>query len=103
MTKTTEARWRGLIEAQERSGLSAREFADLQGITLSTLYWWRSRLRRDTTELVPVEVVSHQMVASGAERATAPFELSLDDSVTLRVHPGFDEAELRRLLRALRC
>ncbi len=106
MTKTTEAKWRAVIWAQEKSGLSALEFAELHGIMLTTLYWWRSRLRRGSTrstDLVPVEVVAHQVVASRAAGPTAPFELRLDDSMTLQIQSGFDEAELCRLLRALRC
>jgi len=101
MTKTTEAKWRRLIAAQSKSGLTVREFAAAEGITAATLYWWRSKLRRDRTQLVPVEVVE-----SGADHrsgASGSFEVQVDGSVTLRVPPGFDEAELRRLIRALRC
>ena len=42
MTKTTEAKWRALIAAQEKNGLTVREFAELRGITAATLCWWRS-------------------------------------------------------------
>lgn len=101
MTKTTESKWRSLIAAQERSGLTAREFAEARGITVATLYWWRSKLRRDATELVPVEVVESETVDPVEQRGA--FELRLGDAMTLRVLPGFDEAELRRLVRALRC
>ena len=101
MTKTTEAKWRALIAAQEKSGLTVREFAELRGITAATLYWWRSRLRRDTADLVPVEVVERGEV--GQDRGDAAFELRVSDSMTLQIRAGFDEAELRRLLRALQC
>jgi transposase-like protein len=46
MTKSSESKWRALISEQERSGLSVREFADVHGITPSTLYWWRSKRKR---------------------------------------------------------
>lgn len=105
MTKTTEAKWRRLIAAQSKSGLTVREFAAAEGITAATLYWWRSRLRRDRrdgTKLVPVEVVERRTdLDSGA--STDGFELQVDGVITLRVPTGFDEAELRRLIRALRC
>lgn len=103
MTKTTEAKWRRLISAQSKSGLTVREFAAAEGISPATLYWWRSKLRRDDrggTELVPVEVVE-----PGATLDAAPlgFELQVDGAMTVRVPAGFDEVDLRRLIRALRC
>ncbi|MFO1078017.1 MAG: hypothetical protein U1E73_09885 [Planctomycetota bacterium] len=101
MTKTTKSKWRALIAAQEKSGLTAREFAERRGITAATLYWWRSRLRRDTADLVPVEVVEH--VEVGQEHHGAAFELRVGDLITLQIRAGFDESELRRLLRALQC
>jgi transposase-like protein len=105
MTKTTEAKWRRLIAAQSKSGLTVREFAAAQGIAAATLYWWRSKLGRDHrggAQLVPVEVIERPTeLDSGA--ASGSFELRVDGSMTLRVPAGFDEAELRRLIRALRC
>lgn len=105
MTKTTEAKWRALIAAQEKSGLTARAFAESRGITPTTMYWWRSRLRRlpSPAELVPVEVVDHDVVLDDHRVCRADFELILDARVTLRIPAGFDEVELRRLVRALRC
>lgn len=103
MTKTTEAKWRRLITAQEKSGLTVREFAAARGITATTLYWWRSKLRRDGAELVPVEVVEHDEVRDDHGTPAPCFELQVDNSISLRVPLGFDEAELRRLLRAIRC
>lgn len=105
MTKTTEAKWRALIAAQEKSGQTARAFAESRGITPTTLYWWRSRLRRRPAraELVPVQVVEHDVVVDDQRERGADFELRLDSAVTLRIPAGFDEGELRRLVRALRC
>lgn len=80
-----------------------REFAASEGIAAATLYWWRSRLRsRDGTKLVPVEVVERRSDPdSGA--STDGFEVQIDGTTTLRVPASFDEAELRRLIRVLRC
>jgi hypothetical protein len=36
MTKTTESKWRALIAEQERSGMTAKEFAERLGITPTT-------------------------------------------------------------------
>jgi hypothetical protein len=103
MTKTTEAKWRRVIAEQERSGLSAREFAESRGIPAATLYWWRSRLRREVTKLVPVEVVDAYSEDEHGGNAEVCFEVQVDRSVTVRVPRGFSETELRRLLVALRC
>lgn len=105
MSKTTEAKWRALIAAQEKSGLTARAFAESRGINAMTMYWWRCRLRRRRAprELVPVEVVERVMTVDAPGGNNAGFELRLDAGVTMHVPAGFDEDELRRLVRALRC
>jgi hypothetical protein len=43
MTNTTVAKWRALIAAQEKSGMTVRAFAESRGITPTTMCWWRSR------------------------------------------------------------
>lgn len=104
MAKTTEAKWRALIAEQERSGLTVRAFAEGKGITPTTMYWWRSRLGRCApVDLVPVEVVEHDIVVDSARAVGADFEVRLGSGVALRVPTGFDEGELRRLVRALQC
>jgi hypothetical protein len=104
MTRATESKWRALIAEQERTGMKVREFAASRGITATTLYWWRSRLRRGprSAHLVPVEIVEHDIEQSVARGES--FELHIDGGLLLlRIPGGFDEAELRRLVRALRC
>jgi len=102
MTKTTESKWRALIRAQEKSGLAVREFAASRGIAAATLYWWRSKLTRSATELVPIEVVARDFEIEHAA-TTASFDLLLPCGSLLRVPHGFDAGELRRLVAALRC
>ena len=101
MTRTSEEKWRALIAAQEKSGLGVREFAEIRGLAPATMYWWRCRLRERSTSLVPVAVVEHG-VGTKMPMTKAPFELTCND-VTVRIPPGFDEGDLRRLVRALRC
>ncbi|MBZ0153324.1 MAG: hypothetical protein K8J09_17500 [Planctomycetes bacterium] len=103
MMNTTEAKWRGLIAEQERSGQTVREFSAGRGIAAGTLFWWRSELRRRSKRLVPVAVVDDGGAMGGRGSAAPCFEISLDDAITVRVPTSFDEEELRRLLRALRC
>ena len=101
MTKTTESQWRRLIAEQEASGLTVREFAACRGLSASTIYWWRSRLRREgrsVAELVPVEVTEAPVAASTA------IELVVGNDIVLRLPRGFDEADLRRVLSVVsRC
>jgi hypothetical protein len=104
MTKT-EAKWRALIAEQEGSGLTARAFAASRGITAATLYWWRSRLgqRRASSDLVPVEIVEHGVSVETRRATGVDFQVQLESGTTLHVPAGFDEGDLRRLVRALRC
>jgi hypothetical protein len=39
------AKWRGLVEAQEASGLSVLRFCEERGIPASSLFAWRRKLR----------------------------------------------------------
>lgn len=101
----SEARWRGLIEEQERSGESVRAFAAARGLSAWSLYGWRSRLGRRGRDnaraggLVPVEVV-HDACA-GADPSTPGIEIIVGDRAVVRVPRGFDQAELVRVLAAV--
>lgn len=46
MTKTTEAKWRRLIAAQSKSGMTVREFAAAEGITAVPARFHEAELRR---------------------------------------------------------
>ena len=100
-TVGAEARWRTLIAAQERSGLSVAEFADRRGLKAATLYWWRSRLRRG--ERPEPRIVSVELFDSQAEsvREARHFELELAGGRRLRVPQHFDADELARLIAVL--
>lgn len=45
-TSPAALRWATIIESQERSGQTVRQFARDQGLNPNTLAWWRSRLKR---------------------------------------------------------
>ena len=102
MTKTSEDKWRGLIAAQEKSGLSVREFAASHGLAPATMYWWRCRLRDRPTTLVPVAVVDRCDSAVSRSTTREAFELRIG-SWSLRIPAGFDEHDLQRIVRALQC
>jgi hypothetical protein len=90
----------------ERSGLSMKAFAAREGISYTTMQYWRRRLgggrkkaadRQKAVVLSPVRVVPDAPVT--AERKG--FEVWLSNGVSLEVPPGFDEDELRRLVGVL--
>lgn len=94
-----ESRWRVLIGEQEKSGESVARFAASRGLRAATIYWWRSRLRRqspsDALELVPIEITT------GAKRTPSlseSFELELASGRRLRVPASFDADALARLI-----
>lgn len=102
MAKSSEDKWRSLIATQGRRGLSVREFAESHGIAPVTMYWWRCRLRDRPSALVPVSVVDREDDSVIRSTAREAFELTCG-SMKLRIPPDFDEHEIRRLVRALRC
>ena len=99
-TKLDGSQWLALIEEQVRSGMTMKAFAAANGITLSTLgYWKYKRARRreqsSAAQLMPVRVVDDASVAP----RVAPIELVLRGGLLVRVPAGFDESTLLRVLR----
>lgn len=105
--KEAEARWRELLEAQESSGESVRDFARRRGLSATTLYWWRSELRRrdrrrrassERIELAPVALLE-------ADRPTGSrggsFEVVLGNGRRVIVPSDFDAGALGHLVAAL--
>ena len=103
MTKTSGSKWRALIAEHEKSSMTVREFAELRGITPTTLYGWRSELKRRGGGLVAVQVVDHAATAESRITDHPPLELDVVNSMTLRIPSGFNEVDLLRVLMALRC
>jgi len=107
-----ELRYRELLAEQRASGLTLRAFARQHGMPETTLAWWkhtiarreaRSKTTRSKTagsktnwtsvSLVPVKVVG--------SLPTATFVVHLRSGHSVRVEPGFDADELRRLVVTL--
>ncbi len=80
-----------LIDEAEQSDLSLAEFARRRGIPPQTLYWWRSRVRRDETALVPVTIVP-------VHKSSIRIEVG---DATVIVERGFDTELLADIVRAL--
>lgn len=98
--------WQGLQAEQAASGLSQKAFCQQRGLNLQTFTWWKDRVRWMLTRCRPVPKVRSKVrfreVPAAAHPATpVPYEVLLATGRTIRVPVGFDEADLRRLIRVL--
>lgn len=54
--KLSAKEWRGHLGQQSKSGLSVPEYCQRQGLPVANFYYWRRRVRSETSPLVPVLV-----------------------------------------------
>lgn len=92
----------------EQSGLRRNEFCEARGLNVYTLDAWRKRIAQSKTEdkIVPIEIVEDDAVLRGARQTagmgwSGQFRVVLSRGLRIEVEPGFDAAELRRLIAAL--
>ena len=91
--------WRERIEAQERSGVSVKQFCEERGLTEQSFYSWRKRLHsRPPIRFALVETGCSPR--AGATEAT--LELVLTTGERLRIGADVDPAALRKVLEAMR-
>lgn len=91
--------WAERIAAQQRSGISVKQFCNQQGVSEYSFYAWRKRLH----ESGPVRFALVERRARQQERtAEAALELVLTTGERLRIGAGVDTAMLRTVLDALR-
>jgi hypothetical protein len=97
-----------LVLEFEQSGLGRKEFSALRGLSVHTLDAWRRRvaLSASRDEIVPVEIVEdgaarQSTMRAGAIERSGKFRIVLATDLCIEVEPGFDAAELRRLIAAL--
>ena len=96
-----------LVSEFEQSGLRRKEFCETHGLNVFTLDAWRKRIAQSKTQekIIPVEIVEDG-AAPGAMRAASvgqsgQFRIVLSRGLRIEVEPGFDAAELRRLIAVL--
>ena len=94
--KESPETWRDRVERWKASGLGAKEFAAAENLSPYSLSWWKWRLQRQSEG----PVVSKQR-ARRSKATPAPMDVILPGDVRVRVHAGFDEASLLRLVRVL--
>jgi transposase len=91
--------WAERIAAQQRSGMSVKQFCKEHGLTEYSFYAWRKRLQ----EKGPVRFALVERRARRPERtAEALLELVLATGERLRIGSGVDPATLRAVLDVLR-
>ena len=103
MSKPAEKpQWVRIAEQFEQSGLTQKQFAQQQGLRLSTVQSWIYRRRRQASRgpvppvrLLPVEVSSTPVAESGS------LEVITARGVRLRVPAGADVDYVARLVAAL--
>ncbi|MGO9838672.1 MAG: IS66 family insertion sequence element accessory protein TnpA [Polyangiaceae bacterium] len=104
-SKTADGRrrWRHWTEEQARaalvelaqSGVSVAKFAEIKGVSVQRLAYWRKRLRAEApTRFVPVDV-------STATRSAEPRIEIVVDGVVLRVREELDADKVVDLVDAL--
>jgi len=98
----------GLVSEFEQSGLGRKEFCAARGLSVHTLDAWRRRVAQSGCEekIVAVEIVADRAASKGLLPAAStarsgPFRVVLAQGISIEVEPGFDAAELRRLVAAL--
>src|SRR6516165_9737682 len=91
--------WAERIAAQQRSGMSVKQFCKEQGLTEYSFYAWRKRIH----EQGPVRFALVERSARRPDRTTEPvLELVLATGERLRIGAGVDIATLRTVLDVLR-
>ncbi len=78
---STRAEWARRVARWEKSGLSRSEFAEREGVKVTTLGWWRSALRRaaakTSTALVPQAMSFVEIAPVAAEVVCERIEVAL--------------------------
>src|SRR5215469_7892581 len=88
-------KWRGLVSEQARSGQSVSAFCRGRNLHPPHFFWWRKRLREDTTtEFVEVQV---KETASGP--GDSRVEVRLQNGRSLLIGRGFDAEHVRAVLQ----
>ena len=91
--------WAERIAAQQRSGMSVKQFCKEQALTEYSFYAWRKRLQ----ESGPVRFALVERSVRRQERtAESALELVLATGERLRIGAGVDTATLRTVLDLLR-
>lgn len=108
MRRRSRAEADRLVSEFAQSGLGRKEFSAAHGLSVHTLDAWRKRVTQSgaPAKIVPVEIVADRAVPISSMRtankkSSGQFRVVLAQGLRIEVDPGFDAAELRRLIAAL--
>ena len=111
MASTAEDYWSKVIDLQEKSGLTTREFARTHQLNPNTLSWWRWALGRTRplkrkSSFVELKIAestsSYNSESANPTSTTAGLEISLNHlGATLQVTPATDLQLLRTVMETL--
>ena len=97
-----------LVSEFEQSGMGRKEFCAARGLNVHTLDAWRKRAIQPGShgKIVPVEIIEDRAASIGSMQTASvvrngQFRIVLAQGLRIEVEPGFDAAELRRLITAL--
>lgn len=95
--------WKERVQQWTASGLSAREFADREGLRRERLFFWKRRLRGNSVMASGVSFAKVEIQPSQTrpEPTCSALEVVTRLGHTVRVGADFDEGVLRRLLIVL--
>jgi transposase-like protein len=97
-----------LVSEFEQSGMRRKEFCAARGLKVHTLDAWRRQVAKSARpeKLLPVEIIEDRAASIGSMQTgnmvrNGQFRIVLAQGLRIEVEPGFDAAELRRLITAL--
>ncbi len=97
-TNSRAEQWAERIAAQQRGGISVKQFCKEQGLTECCFYAWRKRLQQTG----PVRFALVDRRPRQGLAAEAALELVLATGERLRISAGVDAATLRTVLDVMR-
>jgi DNA-binding transcriptional regulator YiaG len=92
-----DARREAVLAAYDRSELTQREFARMEGVSYHTLVTWLMRRRRERALTSPASAVRFAEVRMPARSAS--LEVNLPNGIIVR---GTDAVQMAALIKALR-
>ena len=97
----TRETWAVRVREWKRSGLTAAEYGQREGLRPRTLTWWSSELRRSPSPVALAKPPVVEVMVARKDPAASSLEVVLSNGVRVTVPIGFDEATLTRLLTVL--
>lgn len=96
MARRNESEWREIVDRQRESGLTDKEFAELEDVGIASLRNWRYRLERDGVQ--PSGTLVELAVATRADG----IKVCLPNGVSVEVRSSWESQGLVELIGRLK-